>query len=697
VPEIYSPPATDNLRHDLIDAKEPALLAGSYTIKVSETLTGPSDAPVPFTATRQVEVRAPRYQLDPAEVHSVFPSPSSTGDFTLVFPHITLTRAVLPWERTLAGAARDARRAPWMALMVLSDEQIVGTGRQPVPTVTARLGLGPEAAEPREESECETVTVAWDTLQQVFPRREDLSHLAHVRRWQRPAQGRYARAADQPDGPGENAVVIGNRLPLRGGEFTAFLVSLEGLEALLDDLDNPDATHGPITFVALWSWGFTSTDSTGRGFPALMAPIARDNNKLFRLEPGGGAASGGIAAAQARQFLDEGYVPMQQHLESGSETLALYRGPFAPLPVPQDEDPSRYVTALPGLVYVQAYGVLEAGRASAWGLGRALAVADAAFCAALLRWRRNQSLNQAQSDQREGQPGLVEAFRTLLTANGGLGYQLGLALDPHLGLPALAAATPRTRAGEVPAGPDEDEALIRSWLSALRRFETVPFRALVPDARMTPEESIRFFHIDPLWLIALISGALSVGVARDYDIASLDTGLFDYFATGQGEPAPGSGLLLRSRLVADYPDLEVKLRYQDSWEGPLAFRRVAPDTLLCLFRDTPDEVAVSQPPQTLHFGLDINEEADPGATGLEKAAVNLRRTTDTGEGLGTATGEQFRDVAAAARNGELGTLNMLQLATRLNDLISPGAGGPLTPAELAMQLLNAPSSQSFSS
>ena len=39
----------------------------------------------------------------------------------------------------------------------------------------------------------------------------------------------------------------------------------------------------------------------------------------------------------------------------------------------------------------------------------------------------------------------------------------------------------------------------------------VPFHYLVPDERMLPPESIRFFYLDPGWIATLIQGATSVG------------------------------------------------------------------------------------------------------------------------------------------------------------------------------------------
>lgn len=50
-----------------------------------------------------------------------------------------------------------------------------------------------------------------------------------------------------------------------------------------------------------------------------------------------------------------------------------------------------------------------------------------------------------------------------------------------------------------------------TWLAKLRLLYGVPFFYLVPDARMLPPESIRFFQVDENWLDALLDGAFSIG------------------------------------------------------------------------------------------------------------------------------------------------------------------------------------------
>src|SRR6185369_6245257 len=52
---------------------------------------------------------------------------------------------------------------------------------------------------------------------------------------------------------------------------------------------------------------------------------------------------------------------------------------------------------------------------------------------------------------------------------------------------------------------------MESFLAHLRLLIGVPFNYLVPDSRMLPDESIRFFYLDRSWTDRLVDGAISVG------------------------------------------------------------------------------------------------------------------------------------------------------------------------------------------
>ena len=74
--------------------------------------------------------------------------------------------------------------------------------------------------------------------------------------------------------------------------------------------------------------------------------------------------------------------------------------------------------------------------------------------------------------------------------------------------------------------PDDGEHVVpgelRRFLARLRLLHGVPFSYLVPDAKLLPIESIRFFYIDRAWTDALVQGALSVGTISSADRTQLE-------------------------------------------------------------------------------------------------------------------------------------------------------------------------------
>ena len=52
---------------------------------------------------------------------------------------------------------------------------------------------------------------------------------------------------------------------------------------------------------------------------------------------------------------------------------------------------------------------------------------------------------------------------------------------------------------------------MESFLAHLRLLVGVPFDYIVPDERLLPDESIRFFYVDRSWTDRLVDGAIAVG------------------------------------------------------------------------------------------------------------------------------------------------------------------------------------------
>src|SRR5215469_246007 len=139
---------------------------------------------------------------------------------------------------------------------------------------------------------------------------------------------------------------------------------------------------------------------------------------------------------------------------------------------------------------------------------------------------------------------------------------------------------------------------MESFLAHLRLLVGVPFDYLVPDARLFPDESIRFFYLDRSWTDRLVDGAMAVGKigSRDQAYHQARSGPTsqqidlterivrdlqrsrDSFANlkqaNDSNPVPAdivTGFLLRSAAVSGWPHMDVRAYSQDIPDGNTPF------------------------------------------------------------------------------------------------------------------------------
>ncbi len=173
----------------------------------------------------------------------------------------------------------------------------------------------------------------------------------------------------------------------------------------------------------------------------------------------------------------------------------------------------------------------------------------------------------------------------------------------------------------------------KTWLGRLTLLYGVPFHYLVPDERMLPAESLRFFYVDPSWMEALLDGALSIGRSEDVRVLLNKVMAGTYTreliaearnirrqqqagADEKPEPLPPSpvegsfkfsGFLLRSEIVDGWRGLAVNAF--PSAEGrtagaplvTLRLERLARDVLFGLVEGHLRSLEILQPPEGLHF------------------------------------------------------------------------------------------------
>lgn len=348
-------------------------------------------------------------------------------------------------------------------------------------------------------------------------------------------------------------------------------------------------TTGPVRLVSLYNWSFKcSTKGAGHFGPRAMALFPPETNDgCLRLPQDARTAD---FPAEAQPWLDAGYTALPHFLRTGESTVSWYRGPLAaslPVPPPEPNLPATCADAL--LLFDPQLAMFDASWAAAWELGRQLAVADRKFSHSLALWKRAH---------REAQ----YAVRRRLDAN------------------YLSVATPRPEDTAIPSD-------ISEWLDRVSLLEGVPFAYLVPDERMLPVESLRFFTLDPGWIESLRDGALSIARVHASDHARHDV---HREQIPSAAPERISGVIIRSSIVKDWPNLTVRGWVQTSpndtgWETKsdlaghedpyaelTAVRQVhlGPEILLVLFKDKAglhrelNILEMHVQPQMLHFGLE---------------------------------------------------------------------------------------------
>ncbi len=419
----------DNLQPGEIQffsASRPPLRAGQYRIKSTQDVLGVKDNAgndPSFTDTRAFQVSGPRFTLDPALIQLVYPPVEAQGSFELTLPNITLRRRSLPWERTLDSqpAQPDDETPPWLALLTLYPEDMEGV--VPTRTTVERLlqpleadvlapaiPAGSVSASERQQ-ELLAIDVDLSRFRNISPARSDLAWLAHVREVN--TGGKEILGLDED---GWFSVLVGNRLPKPAAETQVYLVSLEGHGEHLHGGPPPPPQFTKIRLAMLAGWRFTTSSARGSFIGIMQAMPRRGGVSLLQPvgtypEPSSGALK------QASDAVKLGYMPLVNNTRAGELTSSYYRSPLAPVPTVKDSN-GPYFFSDAAIQYDPDTGLFNMAFASAWQIGRLLALADAAFARALFDWRRTmrEALRAGALGQEQRQALLGAAPSALRTA-----------------------------------------------------------------------------------------------------------------------------------------------------------------------------------------------------------------------------------------------------------------------------------------
>lgn len=741
------------------------LTAGPYTIEVTHQLQGAPEN-VQYSKQQKFTVRAPEFTIDPNTVMQVYPANGASDIYDQRLPFLVLADPGLPWERSLVPGSQPATKEnplPWLALVLFAEGEVYLQGATNISVATTQVSdlltvdpnsqmlkptlpvdwVSPELM----QSQCKTVTIPGATFNAVMPLTTELPFLAHCRAVNSPHEDQLLHSA-----------LLTNRLPVANTvtksprRYFAHLVSLEGFADYLGPAPKKTIPTKPgsidlmdVQMVSLYNWTFVSMPESFLSFEELVKKLIASEaatQGALRLP----SAPGLPPAAQSR--LQDGYVALKFIAGSGDETFSWYRGPFSPV-VPQALPPVGIAPGVPVakatsadalMIYLAEQGLFDMSYAAAWNIGRNLALADAHFAQAINRYVHAVKSAVATIAQRLSLPHFADEQdpRKLLARDAsrryfaelmgdGLGQQWTEALARvRRGERPVAASRSRMRvrptlharelwtrpetAGAVSEHVVEQLDPVAAWLANLGLLYPVPFSHLVPDPRLLPVESIRFFYVDRDWLDALQAGACSIAIHTSADAAAFSalhsqltqavaekTGqrFARRYANAAQEGGQGrikmTGMLIRSELVSSWPTLVVTATRGRNNDNVCLPRNDCPskNVRLCLFDGIPDSVSLAEPYQGLLFGVEDTGIAPRHVSGNVGAQIpNMHVPPDGGY-------SRFLQMYCRTAGG--GVIQIEKLASDLGEATGVKVGSGFGAGDFAIQMVRAPEQQSFPS
>jgi len=237
---------------------------------------------------------------------------------------------------------------------------------------------------------------------------------------------------------------------------------------------------------------------------------------------------------------------------------------------------------------------------------------------------------------------------------------------------------------------------MESFLSHVRLLVGVPFEYLIPDPRLLPDESIRFFYVDRSWTDRLVDGVVTVGkigsreqahhqahapaVSQTLDVSermvrrlqrgrvSFEVARNDVFAVSQPAADLVTGLVMRSAAVSGWPHMDVRAyieRIPEPFDAEsaqaagkqlrlLRLERLSAGVLFALFEGVPELVTLEEPHHGVQFGVDVSSDGS-------RAFVPLRAPT----GQLLSRGQRSINVELPTRPGRRDVIDVKRLRDAL--------------------------------
>ena len=628
------------------DSYTPAVKAGLYEI---ESTLSFKHLEKDSKRIQKFEVRSPQFSIPLGEVHGAFPPNSSVAEYTEVLPSIVLNTKALPWERQ----AKD--KLPWLFLLALREDEIQmdGDEQKLSKTKVERFFDKSSSLKPAieasilssdiKESTCISFSIGVSKLRSLLPKNiEDYKYLNHVR------QVDISNQADMSyEEPGWFSVVVGNRLLSSDENYTRYYIHLISLEGVLEQIDekNDDKT---IEVISLYRYSCTSQKREGKSFEELIKDVVYKgdkNSSNFLLRKDTDYKNSNIDP-KVLDKLKAGYTALNFNLQTGENSFSWYRGPFIPTKLERiNKQKNFYTSSNAALIFDEQNGIFDNSYASAWTLGKLLALSNGSFSQKLFDTKKKIHLSMGKLvDIIKENPQYLENLDDLKL------YVYENPTQKFLKYISTGVEI-KTQVDEENKDKKEDEnklsaheileelykseklleyledsEFIKSqkeiieWFARKKLLYDVPLNYILPNPDYLPSESIRFFYLDDNWIDALISGAFSIGISIKEDIEIFQK-LKEYIKPEILEKALAlrdellgqeinelrkdgvSGILLNSSIVSGWKGLEVDGFMGDKKLEIVRMDYLSDNILLCIFDDIPTKVHITEPQQSLCFGM----------------------------------------------------------------------------------------------
>lgn len=702
------------------DSYTPSIEAGVYKIQTTLNLDKHiKDA----KSIQEFEVRSPQFMMPHSEIHGAFPLNKSISNYTEVLPSVVLNTKTLPWER------KAHKGIPWLFLLVLKEDEVdikddnQVLRKQNVEDFFANDKLKPKLdisslADDIKNSTCTSFSVKFATLEKLIPKevenKEQFKYLNHVR------EVNIENQADLgSEEPGWFSVVVGNRFLSSNEKFTKYYIHLISMEGIYELIANKPHDDKDIELISLFNYSCVSQEREGESFEELVKNIIyKENNTpenfLFRKNIDYDDTK---VDKKVLKKLKEGYTALNFDLLTQEKTFSWYRGPFVPVRLDRiNQQKNFYASSNAALIYDEEFGIFDNSYASAWTLGRLLALSNGSFSQKLFDTKKKIHLAIGRLvDTIKEDPSLLEDINRLKnivfksSSQKFLDYiKQGIEIEvtnkniqePNTKEISTQEILDRLLKSDELIEYLQNSDFIKSqeeiilWFARKKLLYDVPLNYILPNPDYLPNESIRFFYLDDNWIDAFISGAFSIGVSIKKDVEVLRQlkehikpeilekalGLRDKLigsALNEYRKDGVSGVLLNSSIVSGWKGLDVEGFKGESKLNIVRMDHLSNNILLCIFDDIPTEVRITEPQQALCFG--VTRLTDKGK---EFKRIQLRKLDS--KNLGKPNGFYSLENAIVDKN------SVVDMNTLQKKLAKELGKDTLSSSEFALQMIKAP-------